>query len=372
MNNNFSNRIQDQLLGTFRGKSVLVTGAFGFIGSHVAARLHALGADVSVLDVDAAPTRPSLLNEQGLRSLLRVHEGSVSDFPLVRKIFSERRFDYVFNLAAHASTVEKAIEDPLETFAVNSLSVVAMLEAMRLAGNVPTMFFHASTDKVYGELNDAAYLEDDPLFAEGLYDTAKMAADAFARSFHRVFKIPTVVLRMCNIFGPYDMNIQSRLLPKSLAALFAADTPEAPTLYTGSQGHSRDYLYIDDLVNCVLLLTATPACQGEAYNAISCAHQTTPEMMQALWSAAQAEAVHFDPVRAELIRKNGIRRVAAQNSEQVLTITRQHLNSDKLQAAIAYQPQVTLEDGLRRTAHFYRAYFEGQRQSGPAAQVASA
>lgn len=343
----------------FTGKTALITGGFGFIGSQVAFRLLKAGAKVSVLDIDTSLTRLSLINDPQLniRNSIELHEGSITDFDFLQEVFSAQRYDYVFNMAAYASTVEKAVEEPLATYAGNSLGVITLLEAVRAASNIPEMFFHASTDKVYGELSGDAYDEADPLAAEGLYDTAKMAADVFVRSYSRVFQIPTVVLRMCNIFGPYDLNIGSRLLPKSLYSMFGETTPQAPTLYLGSQLHSRDYLYIDDLVYSILLLTAEPSCQGKAFNSVSCAHKTTPEMLQHLFDSALEEASEFDPKRAGEIKKNGIRKQDAAKSDQVVTIMRQHLKSERITNAIGFKPMVSLEDGLQKTARFYREYF---------------
>jgi len=351
------------LIDRFAGKSVLVTGGFGFIGSQLASRLVQYQAKVTVLDIDTARERLSLINDErlALRDSIEIIEGSVADFEFVKTVFSERRYDFVFNLAAYASTVEKAVEEPLATYAANAFGVVALLEAIRATSNVPEMFFHASTDKVYGELSGEAYDENDPLAAEGLYDITKMTADVIARSYDTIFKIPTVVLRMCNIFGPYDLNIGSRLLPKSMYAMFGQQNPSAPTLYSSSQSHSRDYLYIDDLVYIILLLTANPACRGSAFNAASCTHKTTPEMLLALFESALAEALKFDPERAAEIKRNGIQQQEARKSDQVLTITRQHLKSERLQGAIAFTPMVSLEQGLQKTARFYREYFERAR-----------
>ncbi|HET9644036.1 MAG TPA: NAD-dependent epimerase/dehydratase family protein [Burkholderiaceae bacterium] len=347
------------LTDRFAEKRVLVTGGFGFIGGHVAAKLSKYGARVDVIDIDASAARPSLLNEGPvpLRQSMKIIEGSIADFELVNQLFAQQRYDFVLNMAAYASTVEKAVDDPLATFDANSFGVVALLEAMRRNDNVPEMLFHASTDKVYGELIGDAYDENDPLGAAGLYDTAKMAADAITRSYSTVFGIPAVVLRMCNIFGPYDLNIGSRLLPKSLYSMFAGDRPEPPTLYAGSQGHSRDYLYIDDLVYTILLLTAESHWRGQAFNSVACAHLTTPEMIRQVFQSAVSEANRFDPTRASQIERNGIRMMEAEKSAQVLTITRQHLKSDRLRNAIAFTPLVSLEEGVQKTVSFYRKYF---------------
>lgn len=346
---------QNKSIQSFAGKSILITGGMGFIGSHLAKKLTELGANVYVLDINTSEKRDSLINDKelGIRNKIQIINGSIADAKFMKDLFGKYSFDVIYNLAAYASTVEKALSSPSETSMVNAMGVVTILEALRFNQRKPEVFFHGSTDKVYGELHGDAYLENHVLGGKGLYESAKLAGDVFTQSHHHVFDIPTVTLRMCNIFGPYDMNL-NRLIPRSLCAIYSKEKPMPPILYSGSSSHSRDYLYIDDLINCILLLSAKPACRGEVFNAISCAHKSTPDMIAQLIKVAQSVEFQHNCVRAKQIEKNGVLVQKAEQSDKIVTITRQHLNSTKLYAAIGYSPKFSLEAGLTETVQFYR------------------
>src|SRR5262249_26290128 len=144
-----------------------------------------------------------------------------------------------------------------------------------------------------------------PLQSVGLYDCSKLAADILARAWFSVFDVPTTVLRLCNIIGPWDFNVGYRLVPKAMQALFGSPTPRPPELYFEALEHQRDYLFIGDCVRAILLLAACPAARGQVFNLPGCCHLATPAMCKAIIEAAVQVEERFDPARAEVMRKNG-------------------------------------------------------------------
>lgn len=349
-----------KLRKAFRDQAVLVTGGMGFIGSHLSVELVRRGAHVTVLDLSTEPQRESLLNLEGchLREQIRVVEGDIADAAFVRDLIARGKYRYVFNLAAGATVIERAVADPVKTVESNTTALVNLLEAVRQAPQPPQAVFQASTDKVYGDANGEPYDEDrTPLQSVGLYDCSKLAADILARAWFSVFGVPTVVLRLCNIFGPWDFNSGYRLVPRAMKALFGGDQPQPPELYFESLEHQRDYLFIDDCVRAILLLAACPRAHGQAFNLPGCCHLSTPEMCRAIIDAAVQVEQRFDPARAEIIRKNGVALKLTNHQPQVITIKVQRCTGEKLRQVTRFVPRSLLPEALVRTAQACRDYY---------------
>jgi len=212
----------------FHGSKVLITGGFGFVGSNMAKTLIEFGADITLLDLRTGEDVGSLINTLGLRDKVRIVQGDVGDLTLVRQLVHESGFRFIFNFAAYATVIEKAVEAPYDTVMANTMGWVNVMEAARTAPVKAEVVFLSSTDKVYGEMDGHAYQEDTtPLRGIGVYDAAKLAADVLGKTYFEVFGLPTVVLRMCNLFGPGDFNTEYRLIPKAMRNLLASDTPVA-------------------------------------------------------------------------------------------------------------------------------------------------
>jgi len=344
---------------SFHGKNVLVTGGFGFVGSHVAKVLVELGARVTVLDLRTSPEVPSLLNQEGLRDQLTIVQGDLADVALVRKVVHEGAFTHLFNFAAYATVIEKAMENPYATIMANTMGWVNVMESARTAPTAPEVVFLSSTDKVYGEMDGEAYQEGKtPLRGIGVYDAAKLAADVLGKTYNEVFQLPTVVLRMCNLYGPCDFNTGYRLIPKAMANLFSGDEPLAPELYFDALEHKRDYLYIDDAVRAILLMTFHPECRGEVYNLKAVHYSGTPDVLRTVVQLAAERERHEDPVRAGKILTNGITVRVRATESNAITIKNQHLDGSKLQAATGFTPLVDFQEGLRRTIEAYRGMYQ--------------
>jgi len=345
----------------FRGAEVLITGGFGFLGSNVAKTLVEFGANVTLLDLRTGEDVGSLINLQGLRSKVRIVQGDIADPVLVRKVIHESRFRFIFNFAAYATVIEKAVESPYDTVLANTMGWVNVMESARTAPFRPEVVFLSSTDKVYGEMDGRSYQENiTPLRGIGMYDATKLAADVLGKTYNEVFGLPTIVLRMCNLFGPGDYNTGYRLIPKAMKNLFGSPIPVAPELYFDAIDHQRDYLYIDDAVRAILLLSYHPISRGDVFNLRAVEYTSTPHLLRTLVHiAADVERI-TNPERAEQILHNGIAVKVRQSESQVIVIKNQHLDGNKLTTATGFVPLVDFKEGLRRTIESYRAYFLAQ------------
>ena len=345
----------------FHGKRVLVTGAFGFVGGHLARALQIAGAQVTALDCDVSPERPALINLTGLRDKVEVVQADITSLEDMKRVIAAGNFNVVFHLAAGATTIEKAMADPYATILANTMGFVNLAEAVRLIpDHKGPVIIYSSTDKVYGDSNELPYLEDSTrLGGIGVYDVAKLAADIFAGSYHRALGVPTIVLRMCNLFGPYDFNFDYRLVPKALRNIFRDGI--APDLYFNSLDHHRDYLYIDDAVRAFLLLAVHQGCRGRVYNLPGALHAATPDVLHEIVEMVtklQEEAIRDSPdsTLARMTWDNSIRVV--KSDPKLLTISNQHLDGSRIRQEAEFEPHTVFRDGLLETAKFYCAYFE--------------
>lgn len=353
-----------QLKEFFQNKRVLVTGGFGFVGSHMVKKLVEYHSDVTVLDIDTSQERDSLLNDPafGLREKTHIIQGDMVDFMFVRDMVEKGQYHLIYHFAAYPTVIEKAIEKPWDTIRVNTIALVDLLEAIRLAQYRCGMVLFSSTDKVYGEMEGDAYREAcTPLRGVGIYDSSKLAADVFAQSYREVFGLPAIVLRMCNLFGPYDFNIEFRLVPKAMKNIYGEDTPQPPELYFDSIDHWRDYLYIDDAIRAMLLLAYDPHCRGKVYNLLACHYSSTPDMLKTIVEETVEIEQQFDHGRAEAILNNGIAIKVRAGNHKVISIKKQHLEGKKIKEDVGFEPNVAFVDGLRETIKFYRDYFLNKR-----------
>ncbi len=352
------------------GKKALITGAFGFVGGHLSRALHAAGAHVTALDCNTRPAHGSQIDIAGLREKLEVVEADITDRVRMHEIVHRGRFDFIFHLAAGATTVEKAMHDPYATILANTMGFVNLAEAARLLpSDKRPVLIYSSTDKVYGETEELPYDEEkSELRGVGVYDAAKLAADIFSATYHQALGLDTIVLRMCNLFGPYDFNTNYRLIPKAMRDIFRSH--DAPELYYSSLHHHRDYLYVEDAARAFMALAREPKCRGLVFNLPGVHYSPTPDVLRDvvdMVAALQEDALRSggDPRLANLIWSRYIRLTHPVSG--VVAISKQHLSGEKIKKIAGFTPSVSFQDGLRRTILFYLWYFnqpEGFANSG--------
>ena len=357
----------------FHAKRVLVTGACGFVGGHLARALHMAGAEVVALDI--RPPRGSHLELIGLTEEIEIVQADITDRRAMEGIVVKGNFSHIFHLAAGATTVEKAMTDPVGTIMANTMGFVNLAEGARLvpAARRPIVIY-SSTDKVYGEHEVLPYTEDHELGGVGVYDAAKLCADILASTYHKALGVPTIVLRMCNIYGPHDFNFDYRLIPKAMRNIFRDG--EAPELYMNSVEHFRDYLFVEDAVRAYFHIARCPKTHGRVYNLPGALYASTPDVLREIVSyigVLQKRAAEKDPESHFANHRWDHSIKIVPSDPNLITISKQHLDGTRIKAETGFEPKTSFHQGLAMTAPFYQWYFENiapaQRQPSATASI---
>jgi CDP-glucose 4,6-dehydratase len=314
-------------------RPVLVTGAFGLIGSWLVGALLERGVPVVAVRRDE-PTVSSL-ELLGLVDRVDVVPGDICSPGVVARALAEYEVASVFHLAAQ-TLVGPARQAPAATFETNVRGTWVVLEACRAQGVERVVV--ASSDKAYGRHLDLPYTEEHPLQPAYPYDASKAACDLIARSYWHTFGLPVAVTRLANVYGGGDVN-RSRLIPEAVCAALAA----RPPVLRSDGSPERDFLYVEDAVRAYLAvweaLAQRSAC-GEAFNAGSGRPHRVGDVVALICRLAGSTV-------APDVRGRG-----TPEGE----IDRQWLDCTKLRELTGWEPRVGLEEGLRRTIEWYREH----------------
>ncbi|MFA0779696.1 MAG: hypothetical protein RJAPGHWK_001200, partial [Candidatus Fervidibacter sp.] len=235
---------------------MLITGGAGFIGSHLAERLVALGAKVRLLDDFTTGRKQNL---SAFAHKVELLQGSLTDMATVRRAVAG--MDVVFHQGALPS-VARSVEDPLTTHQVNATGTLLLLLAAREAKVKRVVF--ASSSSVYGDTPTLPKREDMPPNPQSPYALSKLIGEQFCRLFWQLYGLETVSLRYFNIFGPrQDPTSQyAAVIPRFITALLRG---ERPTIY-GDGEQTRDFTFVDNCVQANLLAATAEGVAGEVFN----------------------------------------------------------------------------------------------------------
>lgn len=307
----------------------LVTGGAGFIGSHIVDELVRRGEKVRVLDNFTTGKRENLaLAASRARDAIDVIQGDIQDWGAVQRAVHD--VDYVLHEAALAS-VPQSIADPLQTNQVNVAGTLNVLLAARDAGVKRLVF--AGSCAVYGNNASLPLRETDAPQPLSPYAASKLAGESYCRAFLQAYGLPTVVLRYFNVFGPRQdpASEYSAVIPKFITALLR-DRP--PTIY-GDGAQSRDFVSVANVVQANLLACEREQAIGQVIN-VGCGEQYTLLDLhgQLIDLTHKNLSPVFAPARAGEVKHS---RAAIDTATQVL----------------GYKPEITWQEGLRRTLTWY-------------------
>ncbi|MGD0964018.1 MAG: SDR family oxidoreductase [Candidatus Acidiferrales bacterium] len=307
----------------------LVTGGAGFIGSNIVDELVRRGHQVAVLDDLSSGKEENLA---GVRPKIDFRAGSITDLATVQSVC--RGVDYVIHLAARTS-VPKSVQNPIESNFVNIDGTLNVLVAARDAK--VRRFVFAASSSAYGEtptLPKVETMRPDPISP---YGVTKFVGELYAQVFGRVYGLENACVRYFNVFGPrQDPTSQySGVLSRFMLAVLKG---EPPTIY-GDGEQTRDFTYIDNVVDVTLRACDAKDVSGKVFNGGTGARISLNEVVELLGRITGKKIES----KYEPLRKGDIR-----DSQADISLARKGLG---------YQPVVYFEEGLRRTWDWYKSNY---------------
>jgi UDP-glucose 4-epimerase len=307
-------------------KLYLVTGGAGFIGSHICERLLRDGHAVRVLDDFSNGKEENL---ERMASDIELFRGSVCDRKLVADAV---KGTYVVFHEAALGSVPRSVADPVTTHESNITGTLNVLLAARDLGTRRVVF--ASSSSVYGETPVLPKREDMKPEPVSPYALSKLSAEQYCGVFHRVYGFETVALRYFNIFGPrQDPQSQyAAVIPKFITAILNGEPP----VIFGDGLQSRDFTYVDNVVEANLLASEAEGAAGRFFN-IACGGRYT--LLDLLARIKNTLGSNIEPVH-EAARSGDVRDSQA--------------SIEAAKNGLGYKVLVDFDEGLRRTVEWYR------------------
>ncbi|HYU45491.1 MAG TPA: SDR family NAD(P)-dependent oxidoreductase [Terriglobales bacterium] len=296
----------------FDGQRILVTGANGFIGSHLCRRLCEQGAEVHAVYRSRRPADPG---DQ------RWWQADLANFEEVRKVVRDARPDVIFHLASHVKGAPD-LEHVLPTFQCNLQSTVNLL-TVAAGTNCHRVVLTGSLAEPEGEKGEA--------FPSAPYAAAKWASSGYARMFHALYKLPVLIARVFMVYGPAQLDL-TKLIPYVTLSLLQGKTPKI-----GSGERLVDWIYVSDVVNGFVSLAQASDVDGATLDLGSGSLVSIRGIVQQLtMSIGGGVNAEFGALRDRPLEPTRVAKTA------------------ETFARIGWKPEVSLQAGLQRTVDWYR------------------
>jgi UDP-glucose 4-epimerase len=312
----------------------LITGGLGFIGSNLARRLVELGARVTLVDSLIPEYGGNLFNIEGIQDRVRVNIADVRDEYSMDYLVQGR--DYLFNLAGQTSHLD-SMSDPYTDLEINCRAQLSILEACRKQ-NPRVKIIYTSTRQMYGKPDYLPVDERHLVHPTDVNGINKMAGEWYHIVYNNVHHIRAVSLRMTNTYGPRMRVKDAR---QTFLGVWIKRLIEGEPIEVWGDGMQiRDFNYVDDAVDAILLAATTDDAYGQIFN------------------LGSDETINLRDLAALCVEVNGdgaYRIIPFPHDRKPIDIGDYYADYRKIRGKLGWQPRVNLREGLKRTLAFYRA-----------------
>jgi UDP-glucose 4-epimerase len=322
-----------QEFDVFAGSDVLITGGLGFIGSAVARRLVNLGAKVTLVDSLIPEYGGNRFNIHNIRDQVIVDPTDVRDAQAMARLIKKRQF--LFNLAGQTSHLD-SMTDPITDLNINAAAQLQILEACRLHNRDLKIVF-ASTRQLYGRPQYLPVDEKHPINPVDVNGINKLAGEWYHLLYNDVYGIRACALRLTNTYGP-GMRVKDAR-QTFLGVWIRRLIEKEPIQIFGNGEQRRDFNFVSDVVDALLLAAANKNSEGQVFNLGDRSHVSLKELAELL------------------VRVNGEGRyqlIPFPEDRKAIDIGDYYSDFDKIENALSWSPRITLEDGLKATLEYYR------------------
>jgi len=320
----------------FRSKNVLITGGLGFIGSNLAHRLVKLGAHVTLLDSLIPEYGGNLYNIKGVEDRVTTNISDVRDEFGMNYLIQDQ--DYLFNLAGQTSHLD-SMENPFTDLEINCKSQLAILEACR-NHNPEVKIVFASTRQIYGKPQYLPVDETHPLVPVDVNGINKISAEMYHMLYCRVYGIKATALRLTNTYGP-RMRIKDAR--QTFLGIWIRLILEEKTIQVFGDGQQlRDFNYVDDTVEALLMAVVSPDAIGHVFN------------------LGGDERITLKDLAELVVQCNGkgkYKLAPFPKNRKAIDIGDYYSDDSLFRKTTGWKPNVPLKEGLKRTLAYYREDF---------------
>ncbi len=323
-------------------KKILITGAAGFIGSHVIRLFVNKYPDYTLYNLDALTYAGNLENLKDIANKPNYNfiKGDITDTDFIQNLFDEYKFDGVIHLAAE-SHVDRSITDPLSFIKTNVLGTANLLNAAKNCwkDNMDgKRFYHVSTDEVYGSLGKEGFFTEKTAYdPRSPYSASKASSDHFVRAYHHTYGLPIVLSNCSNNYGAN--HFPEKLIPLCINNI----KNNKPIPVYGKGENVRDWLWVNDHARAIDIIFHTGKT-GETYNIGGNNEWTNIDLIYQLCQIMDKK-LH----RAEGTSKKLITFVTDRAGHDL----RYAIDSSKLQRELGWKPSLQFEEGLEKTVDWY-------------------
>lgn len=317
----------------WRGRSVLVTGGLGFIGSTLAIRLAQLGASVTVLDSLIPEYGGNLQNIAGFEGDICINISDVRDVHALKHLVKGK--DYLFNLAGQTSHQDSMV-DPYTDLEINCRAQLSILETCREVNQDLRLVF-ASTRQLYGRPDYLPVDELHPLRPVDVNGINKLSGEFYHLLYQQVYKIPTTVLRLTNTFGPRMRIRDSR---QTFVGIWVRKVLEGQPFEVWGGSQLRDFTYVDDCVDAMILAASSDLAVGRCYN------------------LGGMPPIALSELARTLIEINGSGEFVClefPEDRKKIDIGDYYSDDGLIRRELGWKPVTTVRDAFERTLEYYRS-----------------